>query len=222
MSSAVPLRMAEALGWLALAGLLVVVVPLYLSMPLNFDIFFYDACGQVVLRGGALQKEMFFMPPPGMAWSLALERAALPADREPLARQHGCQSRQPLAVARVRLRQGGSTTLVASLADVLHGLRGALGFRLRAGMVGKSLPVRAAHRGARLKAGGAPSTGLLIVTFGGVSFTPTIVVVCADKPPLSVTVNVTTNFIGTPSGAENVCNGFASVLTGEPSPKFHE
>ena len=40
--------------------------------------------------------------------------------------------------------------------------------------------------------------------------------------PLSVTVSVTTYSVGTPGGAEKVCAGFACVLTGEPSPKFHE
>ena len=62
----------------------------------------------------------------------------------------------------------------------------------------------------------------MIVTFGGVLFTDTINVVCADKLPLSVTVSVTIYSVGTPGGAVKVCTGLACVLTGEPSPKFHE
>ena len=50
-----------------------------------------------------------------------------------------------------------------------------------------------------------PSTGLVIVTFGGVLFTDTINVACADKLPLSVTVSVTTYSVGTPGwGGEGV------------------
>src|SRR5436853_437195 len=61
-----------------------------------------------------------------------------------------------------------------------------------------------------------------MLTLGGVSFAATISVVCAESPPLSVTVSVTLNLVGTPAGAEKVCEGFARVLPAEPSPKFHE
>ena len=61
-----------------------------------------------------------------------------------------------------------------------------------------------------------------MVTFGGVLFTEMINVACADKLPLSVTVSVTTYSVGTPGAAMKMCAGLACVLTGEPSPKFHE
>ncbi len=54
-------RGLEVAAWLALAALLVVAVPLYLAMPLTVDVYFYDASGQVVLRGGALEKEVLFL-----------------------------------------------------------------------------------------------------------------------------------------------------------------
>jgi hypothetical protein len=74
-------QVPEAAAWLALAALLLVAVPLFLCMPLTYDVFFYDACGQTVLRGDPLEKEMLFLPPPGMAWSLAVERALLGGSR---------------------------------------------------------------------------------------------------------------------------------------------
>ena len=54
------------------------------------------------------------------------------------------------------------------------------------------------------------------------SFVFTRVLALVLRPALSVTVNVTTYFVGTPPAAENVCAGLACVLTGVPSPKFHE
>src|SRR5438477_9665013 len=70
-------RFVEAAGWLALAALLVVFVPLFLCLPLTVDAAFYSVCARHVLRGGALEKDFLFLPPPGMAWAVAVVRAVL-------------------------------------------------------------------------------------------------------------------------------------------------
>jgi hypothetical protein len=70
-------RRAEVLGWLALAALLVVLVPPFLCMPLTVDAAFYDTCARHVLRGGALERDLLYLPPPGMPWALALVRVTL-------------------------------------------------------------------------------------------------------------------------------------------------
>src|SRR4051794_26792960 len=70
-------RLLEALGWLALAALLVVALPLFVRMPVTADVAYYDTCAGLVLRGGALERDLFFLPPPGMVWSLALVRSLL-------------------------------------------------------------------------------------------------------------------------------------------------
>jgi len=64
-------------AWLALASLLLWLVPLFLCMPLTTDACFYDICARDVLRGGALEKDFVFLVPPGMAWALAAVRATL-------------------------------------------------------------------------------------------------------------------------------------------------
>ena len=68
-------RWLEFAGWLALAALLGVGVPLFLSMPLTPDAAFYDIAAQDVLRGGAPEKDFLFLPPPGLVWAFALVRA---------------------------------------------------------------------------------------------------------------------------------------------------
>ena len=56
---------------------------------------------------------------------------------------------------------------------------------------------------------------------GGVLLSHTIRFVCDDNPMLFDTIKATTKFVATPDGAEKVCDGFAELVNGEPSPKFH-
>jgi hypothetical protein len=72
------------LGWLVLVALLLVGVPVFLRMPMTGDVSFYDTCARHVLSGGALERDLLFLPPPGMAWSLALVRATLGGSSEAL------------------------------------------------------------------------------------------------------------------------------------------
>jgi hypothetical protein len=69
--------MAERLGWLALAALLLLLLPLFLCMPLTADTAFYDICARYVLRGGALERNLLCLMPPGMTWALAVVRVTL-------------------------------------------------------------------------------------------------------------------------------------------------
>jgi hypothetical protein len=77
VSSATPSRLAGLLGWLTLAGLLLLLVPPFLCMPLTADAAFYDICARFILKGGALERDLLCLMPPGMAWSLAAVRATL-------------------------------------------------------------------------------------------------------------------------------------------------
>jgi hypothetical protein len=70
-------RRAEVFGWLTLAALLVLLLPPYICMPLTVDTAFYDICARYVLRGGALERDLLYLPPPGMTWALAAVRATL-------------------------------------------------------------------------------------------------------------------------------------------------
>ncbi len=70
-------RRTEVLGWLALAALLVLLLPVFVCMPLTVDTAFYDICARYILRGGALERDLLCLMPPGMAWSLAAVRATL-------------------------------------------------------------------------------------------------------------------------------------------------
>jgi hypothetical protein len=72
-----PPKLAEALGWVALAAVLLALVPLFLCMPLTPDTSFYDVGARHVLRGGRLESDLLYLPPPGMAWALAAVRATL-------------------------------------------------------------------------------------------------------------------------------------------------
>jgi hypothetical protein len=65
------------IGWLTLAALLLLLVPPFLCMPLTADTAFYDICARYVLRGGALERDLLCLMPPGMTWSLAAVRATL-------------------------------------------------------------------------------------------------------------------------------------------------
>jgi len=58
-------------GWLVLAVLLVLLVPLFVCMPLTPDVSFYQIAAQHILRGGALERDLLFLPPPGLAWAFA-------------------------------------------------------------------------------------------------------------------------------------------------------
>src|SRR4051794_23526621 len=68
-------RVLEALGWLALVALFTVALPLFVRMPVTSDVAFYDTCARVVLSGGALERDLVFLPPPGMVWSRILVRS---------------------------------------------------------------------------------------------------------------------------------------------------
>ena len=56
------------LGWFALALVLVVGVPIFLCMPLGFDIFHYDICSRNLLRGGVHYRDTFDNNLPGIVW----------------------------------------------------------------------------------------------------------------------------------------------------------
>src|SRR5437879_2025690 len=70
-------QLLEILGWMALTTLLVVALPLFVRMPVTSDLAYYDTCARVVLHGGALERDHFFLQPPGMVWSLVLVRSLL-------------------------------------------------------------------------------------------------------------------------------------------------
>ena len=64
--------------------------------------------------------------------------------------------------------------------------------------------------------------GLVILTTGGVLFTEMITLSVWVAPPLSVTVSLTTNFLGLPEDSVNtMLPGLATLLeAGLPPPKF--
>ena len=70
-----PWRMA-APGWLALAVVLGVAVPLFLRMPLWCDATLYDVAARNVLSGGVHYRDVFDTNPPGFVWLLCGIRAA--------------------------------------------------------------------------------------------------------------------------------------------------
>src|ERR1700748_2427007 len=70
-------RQGELLAWLTLTALLALLLPLYSCMPLTADVAFYDICARYVLRGGALERDLLCLMPPGMTWSPAAVRATL-------------------------------------------------------------------------------------------------------------------------------------------------
>jgi hypothetical protein len=72
-----PSRMVGLFGWLTLSALLLLLVPPFLCMPLTADTAFYDVCARLVLRGGAPERELLCLMPPGMIGSLAAVRATL-------------------------------------------------------------------------------------------------------------------------------------------------
>jgi hypothetical protein len=56
------------LGWLALALLLLVAVPLHVCMPLFSDVIQYDISARVALKGGIPYRDVFDTNLPGMVW----------------------------------------------------------------------------------------------------------------------------------------------------------
>src|SRR4051794_30573156 len=84
MATCVPLPAPSAAGrssaLLASAVLLLVLVlglPLFLCLPLGFDVLHHDICARTLLRGGALYRDAADNNPPGMVWAQAVVRAAL-------------------------------------------------------------------------------------------------------------------------------------------------
>src|SRR5262249_12840096 len=67
----------ERWGWVALAVVVLVLVPLFMRMPVWVDVDFYDVCARHVLRGGSLERDFLFLPPPGMVWALIAVRSVL-------------------------------------------------------------------------------------------------------------------------------------------------
>lgn len=59
------------LPWLALAALLVLIVPLFLRMPPTVDVAFYGVCADTLHQGGILDRDVLMLQPPGMAWAVA-------------------------------------------------------------------------------------------------------------------------------------------------------
>jgi hypothetical protein len=57
------------LGWLAVAGLLLVGLPLFVCMPVWCDVTLFDLCARDVLRGGVHYRDLFDNNLPGMLWA---------------------------------------------------------------------------------------------------------------------------------------------------------
>jgi hypothetical protein len=64
-------------GWLTLALLLAVALPLHACMPLWTDAHYYGVCGRVLLRGGLFHREVLYCAPPGTPFVHAALRAAV-------------------------------------------------------------------------------------------------------------------------------------------------
>jgi hypothetical protein len=61
-------RAASLLGWSALVLILAVGVPIFLCMPVSFDISHYDICSRNLLRGGVHYRDTFDNNLPGIVW----------------------------------------------------------------------------------------------------------------------------------------------------------
>ncbi len=61
-------RASALLGLLALGLLLVIGVPIFLCMPVSFDVFHYDICSHNLLRGGVHYRDTFDNNLPGIVW----------------------------------------------------------------------------------------------------------------------------------------------------------
>lgn len=74
-------------GWLALASLavlLVVNLPLFLRMPIDCDVTFYDVCARNLLKGGVEYRDALEHGLPGMTWLHAWIRPLIGWSSEPL------------------------------------------------------------------------------------------------------------------------------------------
>jgi hypothetical protein len=61
-------RAATLLGWSALVLILAVGVPIFLCMPVSFDISHYDICSRSLLQGGVHYRDTFDNNLPGIVW----------------------------------------------------------------------------------------------------------------------------------------------------------
>src|SRR5438094_434799 len=76
-SSGTGRRGPALIAWAALLLVLAVGLPLFLCMPLWFDVIHYDLCARKLLRGGVLYRDVFDNNLPGVIWMQAAVRAAL-------------------------------------------------------------------------------------------------------------------------------------------------
>lgn len=64
----IPSRTAEIVGWIVLAALLVVGLPLHVCMPPWLDVTLYDMAARTVLRGGVHYRDIYDNNLPGIVW----------------------------------------------------------------------------------------------------------------------------------------------------------
>jgi hypothetical protein len=64
-------------GWIALAVIIVIGVPLFLCMPPWADVTMYDVAARTLLRGGVLYRDVFDTNLPGGIWIHAVVRTAI-------------------------------------------------------------------------------------------------------------------------------------------------
>src|SRR5947209_4566754 len=67
----------ERLGWTTLALLLLLGLPLFICMPLGFDVTLHDLCARNLLQGGIHYRDTFETNLPGMDWLHAAVRTCL-------------------------------------------------------------------------------------------------------------------------------------------------
>src|SRR5205807_8551819 len=70
-------RGSALLAWAVLLLALALGLPLFLCMPLWFDVLHYDLCARQLLRGGVLYRDAFDNNLPGIIWIQAAVRAVL-------------------------------------------------------------------------------------------------------------------------------------------------
>ena len=72
-----PRRGEAFVAWLALLLVLAAGAPLFLCMPLWWDVLHYDVCAHTLLHGGALYRDAFDNNLPGITWMQAAVRAVV-------------------------------------------------------------------------------------------------------------------------------------------------